>query len=60
MSTQKDGMEEIIAGDIMLRRVMKAWGDGKTIREIAIITGLSTAKVMKHLKSGQKRIVKIG
>ena len=43
---------------IMLRRVMKAWGEGKTVRQISAETGLPIALVYRYLKLGQKPIVK--
>lgn len=52
-----DSSDEDISG-IMLRRVMKAWSEGKTARQISAETGLPIALVYRYLKLGQKPIVK--
>ena len=52
-----DSSDEDISG-MMLRRVMKAWGERKTARQISDETRLPIAVVYRYLKLGQKPIVK--
>jgi hypothetical protein len=56
-NTLTDSSDDGISG-IMLRRVMKAWGEGKNARQISTETGLPIAVVYRYLKLGQKPIVK--